>query len=136
MELSGCVVGHGVDAVDIQEFSRVLELAAEKHLDRYFTSAELACVGSDSRRLERLACRFALKEAVMKSLEIGWGDGVSFTDIEIGLRDGGAPTVVLHRYLSRLASERGIRRWLVSMSHTGSVAFASAIAVTTGIVPK
>jgi holo-[acyl-carrier protein] synthase len=127
---SGYIVGHGVDAVDIADCSRLMMLAAGKHLDRYFTASELSDIGHGARQAERLAGRLAIKEAVLKALGVGWGDGVAFIDVETVSKDSGAPAVVLHRRVSALEKERSIGRWLVSMSHTGSVAVASAIALT------
>ncbi len=126
----GYIVGHGVDVVDIAACSRLMTLAAGKHLDRYFTATELADIGHDARQVERLAGRLAIKEAVLKALGVGWGDGVAFTDVETVSKDSGAPAVMLHRRLSVLEKERSIGRWLVSMSHTGTVAVASAIALS------
>ncbi len=125
----GCIVGHGVDAVDIADCSRLIALAAGKHLDRYFTATELADIGHGARQVERLAGRLAIKEAVLKALGVGWGDGVAFTDVETVSKDGGAPAVVLHRRLSLLEKERSISQWLVSVSHTKTVAIASVIGV-------
>ena len=124
----GVVVGHGVDIVDIAAFSRLLEEFAQSP-SRHFTNAELAEIGDSGNRNERLAGRFAIKESVMKALGVGWGDGVSFTDIEVSANERGAPTVILRRGLLELQNERAISRWSVSASHTGSVAFASAIAL-------
>ncbi|MFN9489454.1 MAG: holo-ACP synthase [Betaproteobacteria bacterium] len=125
----GYVVGHGVDAVDIADCSRLMRLAAGSHLDRYFTAGELADIGLGVRQIERVAGRLAIKESVLKALGVGWGDGVAFTDVEVTSEDSGAPAVILHRRLSALEKERSIARWLVSMSHTSTVAFASVIGV-------
>lgn len=129
MTPSGYIVGHGVDAVDIADCSRLMALAAGKHLDRYFTATELADIGHGARQVDRLAGRLAIKEAVLKALGVGWGDGVAFTDVETVSKNSGAPAVVLHRRLSALEKERSIGRWLVSMSHASSVAVASVIGV-------
>lgn len=124
------IAGHGVDALDVADCSRLMIVAAGKHLDRYFTAKELADIGRGARQVERLAGRLAIKEAVLKALRVGWGDGVAFTDVETVSKDSGEPAVVLHRRLSALERDRSIVRWLVSMSHTSSVAVASVIAVT------
>jgi len=118
-----------VDVVDIADCSRLMMLAARKHLDRYFTATELVDIGQGARQVERLAGRLAIKEAVLKALGVGWGDGIAFTDVETVSKDSGEPAVVLHRRLSVLEKERSIGRWLVSMSHTNSVAVASVIGV-------
>ncbi|MCM2296781.1 holo-ACP synthase [Rhodoferax sp.] len=128
MSRHGNLIGHGLDVVDVAEFSRLLRLPACAFLDRYFTESELFAAGEGVTRTERLAGRFAIKEAVLKALCIGWGDGVSFTDVEVITHTTGAPSVVLHRKLEDLQRERHIAGWLVSSSHTDVVAVGSAIA--------
>lgn len=129
MSRHGNLIGHGLDVVDVAEFSRLLRLPACAFLDRYFTESELFAAGEGVTRTERLAGRFAIKEAVLKALCVGWGDGVSFTDVEIITHSTGAPSVVLHRKLEDLQRERHIAGWLVSLSHTDVVAVGSAIAL-------
>lgn len=123
------VVAHGVDVVETEEFARLVNKQASDFLDRYFTATELAIAGEGGDRIERLASRFAVKEAVLKALGTGWGDGVAFTDVEVVSQRSGAPTVVLHRRLVAIAYERGIVTWLVSASHTSTIAIASVIAL-------
>lgn len=124
------VVAHGVDIVDTTDFSRLVNKQASGFLDRYFTPAELASADENGDRTERLASRFAVKEAVLKALGTGWGDGIAFTDVEVISGRRGAPTIVLRRQLVTIANERGIAHWLVSASHTGTIAMASVIALT------
>ena len=92
----GSVLAHGLDVVDKADFSRLMNEQAGDFLDRYFTAAELAAVDASSNRIERLASRFAIKEAVLKALGTGWGDGIAFTDVEVVSQRSGAPSVVLH----------------------------------------
>lgn len=127
----GMVAGHGLDIVDITDFSRLLHEPASKFLDRHFTEAERRDAGEGVNQSQKLAGRFAVKEAVMKALGVGWGDGISFTDVEVTILQSGAPTVVLHRRLVTLAQDRNITDWFVSISHSGTVAVASVIAVAT-----
>lgn len=130
MEGAGLPVAHGVDLVEIKKFARLFEGSAEVHLSRYFTASELSSVGSDARRSERLAGRYAIKEAVLKALGTGWGDSISFKDVEVVASKLGAPSVVLHRRLTLLAVDRGISRWLVSSAHAGEFVIGSAIGVS------
>jgi holo-[acyl-carrier protein] synthase len=123
------VVAHGVDVVDTADFSRFVNTQADGFLDRYFTSGELAAADEGGNRVERLASRFAVKEAVLKALGTGWGDGVAFTDVEVGSQRRGAPSIRLYRRLAAVADEQGIGGWLVSASHTASIAMASVIAL-------
>ena len=126
----GLIVGHGLDVVDIDDFSRLLSEPARSYLNRHFTNEELAAAGGGATQAQRLAGRFAVKEAVMKALGMGWGNGVTFTDVEVITLNTGAPTVVLKRKLASLERERAIVGWIVSVSHTSKVAVASVIAIS------
>jgi holo-[acyl-carrier protein] synthase len=123
------VVAHGVDVVDMADFARLVNMQAKEFLDRYFTVSELSAAGTSGNRIERLASRFAVKEAVLKALGTGWGDGIAFTDVEVVTLRNGAPSVVLHRRLTTISSGLGIVHWLVSASHTGTISIASVIAL-------
>lgn len=122
------IFGHGIDTVDTERFAKLFKEGGEKHLTRYFTEKELESIPSDEARFPRLATRFAAKEAIMKALQHGFGDGLGFTDIEIEIATNGAPKPVLHRKAFDIAEEIGIREWWISFSHSGDVAIASAIA--------
>ena len=130
------VVGHGLDIVDIVDFSRITKGEASTYLNRHFTDSELAAAGDGANQIEKLAGRFAVKEAVLKALGVGWGDGIAFTDVEVRRLDSGAPAVSLYRHLKELEKERGIVDWLVSVSHTSTVAVASAIALSSDVEKK
>lgn len=124
------VVTHGVDLVDIEDMRRLVETPLSSQLHRTFTQGELDTCGEGQLRLERLAGRLATKEAVMKALGLGFGDGVGFPDIETVNLDSGAPTIVLYKRVAEIAKQAGVERWLVSTSHTDKVAFASVIGLT------
>ena len=57
-------------------------------IPRCFVQAELDEVGNGVNRIERLAGRFAAKEAVLKAIGTGFGAGVAFTDVMILSRTG------------------------------------------------
>jgi holo-[acyl-carrier protein] synthase len=135
MGYAGSVLAHGVDLLHVDSFTRLFDGARIAHLTRYFTEAELASVGSDSRRCERLASRFAIKESVLKALGTGWGDGVSFKDVEVMTSAVGAPSVMLHRKLRTVAATAGIDRWLVSAAHASGLVMASVIGYGAETVP-
>ena len=122
------ILGHGVDTVDADRFAKLFDNGRDKHLQRYFTKNELEAISSGESTFSRLASRFAAKEAVMKALRHGFGDGLGFTDIEIEIGEDGSPSPNLHGKASELALEMGVRQWWISISHSSGVAFASAIA--------
>jgi holo-[acyl-carrier protein] synthase len=123
------VVGLGLDVVDMDRFLPADAKEAALFLARCFSPSELAGVGDGPHRSSRLAARFAAKEAVLKALGIGWGDGIAFTDIEIASASSGAPEVRLYGHCQAHSESLGITRWLVSLTHTRSVAAASIVAL-------
>ena len=122
------ILGHGIDAVDTARFQTLFQESRDKHLNRYFTQRELKAAKEDSNAIFRLAARFAAKEAIMKSLQHGFGDGLGFTDIEIVFNENGAPTPLLHRKASELSATMGVQEWWISITYSGDIAIASAIA--------
>lgn len=121
------LIAHGIDLVDIPSTERLLADPTDQFLTRCFTEQERLSVGEGVERAARLSGRFAVKEAVLKALGIGYGAGVSFRDIEVVTLESGAPTVVLHGNPAQCAEASGITRWLVSTSHEGDTAIASVI---------
>ncbi|MDA8243903.1 MAG: holo-ACP synthase [Elusimicrobia bacterium] len=103
--------------VDLAEVRRVRRLAANpKFLARVFTPVELAYAGRGRNRFERLAARFAVKEAVIKALA---DTSIPLKDIEVENTAGGSPKVRVRGRSCAL---------LVSITHTASHAFAAVIA--------
>lgn len=125
------IVGVGIDLVEIAEIERLLSDPAGHFLRRCFTDAERATAGDGARGARRLAGRFAVKEAVVKAIGTGWGDGIAWTDIEVLAAPSGAPCVTLRA--AAAAAAKHVRRWLVSLSYAG--AYATAIAVAVGERP-
>lgn len=123
------IIAHGIDMVDIESTRRLLVDPTDQFLARCFTMQEQQSAGDGLNQPDRLSGRFAVKEAVMKALGTGFGEGVGFLDVEIVSLPSGAPTVVLHRKAKVRAEAMGIDRWLVSTSHEGNMAIASVIAL-------
>ncbi len=120
-------VGVGVDIVDVERFT----LALERHprlAERLFTERERLDARS---RPERLAARFAAKEAVLKSLQSGIG-AAPWRSIEVRKEPSGAPTIHLHGAAAQLAAARGVATLHVSLSHTA----ISAVAFVIGSGPE
>jgi holo-[acyl-carrier protein] synthase len=122
------VVGLGVDLCDIERL-RVAMARTQGMRNRIFTAAEQEYCERKRDPAERYAARFAAKEAVMKAMGIGLG-GCAVNHIEV-VRDerSGAPAVFLHDTAARVAAERGVAAWLLSLTHTAGLAQATAIAL-------
>ena len=122
-------LGHGIDLVDIGRMEGILRRWGERFLDRIFTRREREELrGGNFRRLsERVAARFAAKEAVMKMLSPK--EGISWHDIEIFGGGGRAPEIWLSGRALELARRRGLRDFVLSFSHSGGIAVASVVGV-------
>ena len=57
----------------------------------------------------------------------GIGD-VGWKDIEVLNDDRGRPHLMLHNAAERLAAERGLNEWAISLSHTATHAVGLAVA--------
>lgn len=126
----GPVLGLGVDICEIDRLREAMARTPSMR-DRLFTPAEQAYCERKRDPAERYAARFAAKEAVMKAMGIGLG-GCAVRDIEVVRdEDSGAPAVLLHASAARVAAERGVAGWLLSLTHTGNLAQATALALGT-----
>lgn len=115
----------GVDMIEIDRIARAEARHGARFRQRFFTEQELAyCQG----RYERLAGRFAAKEAVAKALGTGIGD-VSWKDIEVVCDAQGGPHLLLHNEAAALAASLGLKEWSISLAHTRSHAIALAVAL-------
>ena len=117
------IAGVGVDAVDVARFRAVL-LRRPRIGERLFTEAERRDGHGDP---QRLAARFAAKEATMKALGHGIG-AMGWHDVEVVREASGAPALRLRASAAALARRRGVARWHVSLTHTDTVAMAMVVA--------
>jgi holo-[acyl-carrier protein] synthase len=124
------LLGHGIDVVDLERFRLLLQEKSGDFLCRCFTKGERdgSASRAEANQLESLAGKFAAKEAVAKALGSGFEDGIGPQHIEIVNDTSGAPGVILHESAAELATRIGISNWLISISHAGPVAMASALA--------
>lgn len=125
-------VAIGVDLVEVAQVAAALETFGERYLRRLFTASEIdAC-----RRLgggfatERLATRFAAKEAALKMLEPAPHEVPEWHEIEVRSLPSGASEIALVGAAARLAARRAIRSVAMSASHEGG--FATAVAIGWG----
>jgi holo-[acyl-carrier protein] synthase len=119
--------GLGIDVVEVDRIRRAVARWGEAFLYRVFTPAELNRGSASVGGAERLAGRFAAKEAVMKALGIG-RRGIGWQEIEITVDPMGMPGVRLTGRAAAVADRLGIRAWRVAISHTRLLAIAQALA--------
>ncbi len=124
------IVAHGIDLVDCPRIEAMIERHGERFIQRVFTEAEQAYAGANKNEIEKLAGRFAAKEAVLKLMGTGWRGKIAWTDVEIINNSTGQPEVVLSGEVEKIARKLGIKHISVSITHTANFAIASAVALT------
>jgi len=98
------IAGIGVDIVDIARIQAMLDRYGDRFLRRVYTETETAYATSGANKAERLAGRFAVKEAVMKALGTGKSQGILWRDVETVRGRLGRPEVRLHGQAMRYAT--------------------------------
>lgn len=123
---SSRVIGIGIDSVEVERFRTLLARQPQVRT-RLFGPEELADSAALVDPAQRLASRFAAKEAVMKALGVGLG-AFRFHDVCVVRSESGAPEMSVRGKAAALADERGVRRWHVSITHTPLLATAFVVA--------
>ena len=126
----GTRMAHGVDVVDVQRFRALLDGHGERVLERLFSPQERAyCERYRDGAAAHWAVRFAAKEAVLKALGTGLGEGMRWRDVEVYRDENGRPGVRLAGKVKAVFEEAGFERILISLSHSREVAMASVILI-------
>lgn len=119
----------GLDLVAVATVDESLRSAHREHyLERIYTAAEVDdCRGPSGRiEAERLAARFAAKEAAIKALP-GAGEEVRLTGIEVVSEANGEVRLRLTGRAAELAEEAGASEIAVSLTHEAGFAAATVI---------
>jgi holo-[acyl-carrier protein] synthase len=123
------IVAHGIDLVDCPRIEDMIKRHGERFIDRVFTKAEQAYAEANRNNIEKLAGRFAAKEAILKLMGTGWRGKIAWTDIEVVNNDVGQPEVTLSGEVKKIADKLSIEHISVSITHTANFAIASAVAI-------
>ncbi len=128
--------GIGVDLVEIARMERILR-QTPGFFPRMFTEEERMYCEATARPAAHYACRFAAREAVLKSLGTGFGqDGVGRNDVSVSRDSNGRPIAVLTGGALAVAQKLGVIEVAISLSFTGELAVANAMAITADARPK
>lgn len=122
------IFGVGTDLVEVHRIDEALARGGDALRRRLFTDDEAAYCLAQPRPAEHFAARFAAKEAVMKAMGAGFGQGTEFHEIAVVRGTSGAPSVALSGKTAETAAARGILTFHVSMSHTATHGTAYVVA--------
>jgi holo-[acyl-carrier protein] synthase len=121
------VIRVGTDLVCVDAVRDAFEAHGSRYLTRVYTEREVEdCRTGGTVDPERLAARFAAKEATIKLLR-GGNASVPWRSIEVRRDPSGWVDLVLSGPAATLAETAGIRDLSLSVSHEGG--FASAVVV-------
>lgn len=119
----------GIDLVSVSSVRESVEAHGEHYLGRVYTERELEdCGTATGVDPERLAARFAAKEATLKVLRPG-EVGIPWYAIEVWRDAEGWVELHLHGPAAKVAQERGISDLSLSITHEAG--FASAVVICT-----
>lgn len=127
--------GIGVDIVEISRMESILE-RTPSFRNRMFTEEERAYCDASARPAAHYACRFAAREAVLKALGTGFSQGIGRRDVSVSRDKSGRPIAVLTGRAQEVAEELGLVEVAISLSFTGDLAVANAMAIPADARPK
>lgn len=121
------IIGIGIDIVEISRINEAEKRWGERFLEKVFTEGEIKYSMLNKSPHQRLAARFAVKEAMSKALGTGIASGITWKDTEVISRDNGRPEILLHGRLREIAESMGVTGIHVSISHDGDHAIAQVV---------
>ncbi len=116
--------------IDIAEVTRIRSASirwGDRFEKRIYTPEEIRYCGVTDVRYQRLAARFAAKEAVFKALGTGLRPGMWWHDVSVITGGLGKPELVLKGRARQHADSLGVSQTFVTLAHTDNYAVANVI---------
>ena len=124
------IVGLGTDIVERERIQASLSRLGEAFAKRILTTSELAEFSESKQQVALLAKRFAAKEAAVKALGLGIGNGVSFQHMNISHDKYGAPLLEFNGFAKEHCDLLGVNHVHLSISDEQRYAMATVILET------
>jgi holo-[acyl-carrier protein] synthase len=126
----------GVDLVDIAEVAHSVKHFGDRYLRRVFTEHEISCCqGPPQVAAASLAARFAAKEATLKVLRPD-DARPDWRSIEVVRLPNGSCKLRLRGAAARMAIEKGLGPFALSMTHEAGLAAAVVVSGSATPVPS
>ncbi|TVR11929.1 MAG: holo-[acyl-carrier-protein] synthase [Planctomycetota bacterium] len=119
--------GLGTDIIEVARVRAVYQRHGKRFLDRIYTAAEQDYCLQQHDPGQRLAARWAAKEAFFKALGSGIIGKVRMSDVEIYHDNAGAPHLRPHNLAQEWLQQRGTLTCWLSMSHCQNYATATVV---------
>ena len=124
------ILGLGMDLVENERISQVLQRFGEQFLRRIMRPEELEFVPrplTTKRACEYVAARFAAREAAVKALGTGFSGGVTLMDVQVVRSSSGKPEILFFGGAAQRAQAMGVRGVHLTLTHTRD--YAAAVVV-------
>ena len=98
------ILGNGVDIVDNLRIKKSIKNS--NFIKRIYSNDEIRASKNVKNKTNFFAKRFAAKEAFVKSLGIGFRNGINFKDISVKNNNLGKPELYLNKKIKSLLSHK------------------------------
>ena len=98
------ILGNGVDIVDNLRIKKSIKNS--NFIKRIYSNDEIRASKNVKNKTNFFAKRFAAKEAFVKSLGIGFRNGINFKDISVKNNNLGKPKLYLNKKIKSLLSHK------------------------------
>lgn len=122
------IVGTGVDLLLVSRMEKAWQRHGHRMLVRLLHPDELAILPHSEHTGRWLAKRWAVKEAAAKALGTGFSQSVRFVDFIYEHDSLGKPLLRIEGVAQRIAQQRGIVAWHLSVSDEKDHVVAMVIA--------
>ncbi len=118
------VLSVGIDVEDVGRVEDLIRRYGNRFTTRIFTNAEIDYCQRRRFSAQHFTGRFSAKEATMKALGTGRGNGVLWKDIEVIRAAPGPPTLKFTGGAKIRADKLGVTDALLSITHTATIGMA------------
>ena len=119
--------GVGIDIVEVARIRAASSRWGDRFEGRIYTPEEIKYCGGTDIRYQRLAARFAAKEAAFKALGTGLRPGMWWHDVSVVTGVLGKPELILNGRARQHADSLGVSQSFVTLAHTDNYAVANVI---------
>lgn len=119
--------GIGADIVEVCKITRAINNGGDAFLHRVFSLSEREQLIAEEVDYERASGFWAAKEAFVKSLGLGFREGITFHDMEVRHDHLGCPYFSFSGRIAQILKERNVQHVSLSISHCRTHAIAVTI---------
>lgn len=120
------IVGIGTDIVEISRIEKQLE-KSQRLAERVLTVSELLTFNQHKFPARFLAKRFAAKEAAVKAIGIGIGNGIGFQQVQVDNLNSGQPVLSYSGKFAEICQQLGVTSSYISISDEQHYAVATVV---------